>query len=204
MTMYPTLACALRTDTGSNAARKLRQQGLLPATVYGHGVAVSLVLNQHHFSVIEHASQSGSQLVNLSIDGKDSGLVVVKTVQRNTLKRTLLHVDFQRISLQEQLHVTVSVVLEGEAVGVKEGGMLEMPMHALHLRCEAGVVPDNVTHDISAMKIGDTLEAGVFVLPAGCILLDRPEECVALIRPPIRTPAPAPAPETEPAPTPTE
>jgi large subunit ribosomal protein L25 len=168
--------------------------------VYGHGLPVSLVLDQHHFSFIEHGSQSGSQLVNLSIDGKDSGLAVVKTVQRNSLKKTLVHIDFQRISLQEQLHVTVSVVLEGEAIGVKEGGMLEMPMHALHLRCEAGEVPDTVTHDISAMKIGDTLEAGAFVLPAGCVLLDRPEECIALIRPPMRTATPA---ET-PAPTPTE
>ncbi len=190
MTTYPTLTCSLRTDTGSNAARKLRHQGLLPASVFGHGASVSLVLDRHHFGLMEHASHSGSQLVNLTIDGQDSGLALVKAVQRDTLRHTPLHVDFQRISLQEQLHVTVSVVLEGEAAGAKEGGMLEIIMHALHLSCAAGVVPDSLTYNISAMAIGDTLEAGAFVLPAGCTLLDRPEECVALIRQPIRTATP--------------
>jgi len=187
MTTYLTLTGTLRTSFGSNASRKLRHEGLLPATVYGHGDPISLVLNQHHFSAVEHASHSGSQLVNLSIDGKDNGMVLVKSVQRHALKRVPVHVDLQRISLQEELQVVVNVVLEGEPVGVREGGMLEATMHALHLRCAASLVPDNVTHDISAMGIGDTLEAGAFALPAGCTLLDRPEECVALIRAPIRT-----------------
>lgn len=192
MTMYPTLTCSLRTDTGSNAARQLRHQGLLPATVYGNGDAVSLVLNLRHFYTIEHASTSGSQLVTLSIDGKDSGLALVKSVQRDALKRTPTHLDLQRVSLQQQLHVTVSVVLEGDPVGVAEGGMLKIAMHALHLLCAADKVPDNVTHDISTMKLGDTLEASAFVLPEGCTLLDRPEECVALVRQP-RTSATATA-----------
>jgi len=189
MTTYPTLSCALRTDIGSNASRKLRHKGLLPGSVFCHGAPISIVLDRHHFAGIEHLSSSGSQLVNLSIDGKDSGLVLVKAVQRDTFKRIPLHVDLQRVSLQEQLHVTVSVVLEGEAIGVLEGGMLEITMHALHLQCAAGVVPDNLTYDISAMKIGDTLDASAFTLPDGCTLLDRPEECVALIRQPIRSAA---------------
>jgi len=200
MTTYPTLACSRRTGTGSNATRKLRQQGLLPATVYGHGAPASLVLDRRHFAIIEHASSSGSQLVNLSIDGADGGLALLKAIQRDTLRRVPTHVDLQRISLLEELHATVTIVLTGEPIGVKEGGgMLETPMHALHLRCAAGVVPDNVTYDISDMKVGDTLEASVFALPDGCVLLDRPEECVALIRPPIRTAvvAETPAPVAE-------
>lgn len=189
MSLYPTLTGTLRANTGSNAARKYRHQGLLPATVYGHGTVESLLLDQHLFTSIAHASHSGSLLVSLVIDGKDGGLVLVKNVQRDALKRTPMHVDLQRISLLEKLHVSVSVVLEGEPIGVKEGGMLEITMHALHLACAAGVVPARLTHDISDMKIGDTLEASAFVLPDGCTLLDRPEECVALIRPPLRVAA---------------
>jgi large subunit ribosomal protein L25 len=166
----------------------MRHQGLLLATVYGHGVPVSLVLDQHHFGAIARESSSGSQIVTLSIDGKEGGLALVKNVQRDALKKTPLHLDLQRISLQQQLHVTVSVVLEGEPVGLQEGGMLEIAMHSLHLSCAAGAVPDKVTHDISAMHMGDTLEASAFVLPEGSILLDRPEECVALIRQPRTAP----------------
>lgn len=196
MTVYPTLNCLPRTALGSNAARKLRQQGLVPTSVFGHGDPVSLTASQHDFSVIAHASHSGSQLVNLLIDGQDSGLVLVKAVQRDPIKQTLLNLELQRVSLQEELQATVVVVLEGEPAGVKEGGMLETTLHALHLRCAASLVPDNVTYDISAMQIGDTLKAGAFALPAGCTLLDRPDECVALIRAPIRTTATDAAAET--------
>lgn len=185
MPTYPTLTCSLRTGIGSNAARQLRQQGLLPATVFGHGAPVSLVLDQHHFITIERKCNSASQFVNLSIDGQDGGLALVKTVQRNSLKKTPLHLDLQRISLQEQLHVAVSVVLKGEPIGVQKGGMLEIAVHALNLSCAAGVVPDSLTYDISTMEIGDILEASAFVLPKGCTLLDSPIECVALIRQPV-------------------
>lgn len=186
MTTYPTLSCVRRSDTGSNAARKFRQQGLLPATVYGHGAPVSLVLDQHHFALVMHEGHSASQLVTLSIDGTESGMVLVKGVQLDAMRKKPLHVDLQRVSLQEQLQVSVPVLLEGEPIGTREGGTLELIVHALHLSCAAGLVPEHITHDISAMKIGDTLDAGALVLPQGCTLLDHPEECIALIRPPVR------------------
>lgn len=187
MTTYSTLTCERRIGTGSNASRKLRSQGKLPATVYGHGAPLSLVLDLHEFTVVERASDSGSQLLQLSIDGAESALVLVKSVQRNTLKRLPIHVDLQRVSLTEQLQVTVNVQLTGDPAGVTLGGRLEVILRALHLSCAAGSVPDNLTHDISAMGIGDTLDAGAIALPDGCVLLDKPEERVALIRQPLRT-----------------
>ncbi len=196
MTMYPTLTCSSRTGTGTNSSRQLRHQGLIPASVYGHGDPVSLVLELRQLSVMLHESSSGSQLVNLLIDGKDSGLALVKSVQREAIKQIPLHLDLQRISLKEKLQVTVTVVLEGEAAGVAMGGMLDISMHTLHIRSAAGTVPDNVKHDISAMMIGDILEAGAIELPKGCELLDNPTECVAHIRQPLRVVAEAAPEET--------
>lgn len=184
MATYPTLSCATRTEIGSNAARQLRHQGLLPATVYGHGEPLSLKMDRHHFSVLEHASKSGSQIVVLEIDGVESGIVLVKKVQRDMIKMTPLHVDFQRISLSEELQVVVSLVPEGEPVGIATGGTFELVLHSLHIRCAADKVPDSISFDVSAMNIGDTIEAGAIALPEGCTLLDRPEECVALVRQP--------------------
>lgn len=186
MATYPTLSCATRTEIGSNAARQLRHQGLLPATVYGHGDPLSLKMDRHHFSVLEHASKSGSQIVVLEIDGVESGIVLVKKVQRDMIKMTPLHVDFQRISLSEELQVVVSLLPEGEPVGIAAGGMFELVLHSLHIRCAADKVPDSISFDVSAMNIGDTIEAGTIALPDGCTLTDRPEECVALIRQPLR------------------
>jgi len=187
MSTYPTLACSLRTGTGSNASKQLRHKGLVPASVYGHGDPLALTLDLRLFNVVMHESHSGSQLVNLTIDGKDSGLALIKSVQREAIKQTPLHIDLQRISLKEKLHVTVNIILSGEAEGVKAGGMLQTTLHSLHLLSAAGTVPDNVTYDISDMKIGDMLEAGAITLPKGCELLDSPTETVAQIRQPLRT-----------------
>ena len=186
MSTYPTLACSLRTGIGSNASKQLRHQGLLPASVFGHGDPLSLTLDLRQFNVVMHDSHSGSQLVNLTIDGVDSGLALIKAVQRETLKRTPLHLDLQRISLKEKLHVTVNVILLGESVGVKEGGVLLTTVHSLHLLSAADTIPDNVSFDISHMKIGDMLTAGEITLPEGCELLDSPTENVAQIRQPLR------------------
>ncbi|MHB9132548.1 MAG: 50S ribosomal protein L25 [Armatimonadota bacterium] len=182
MTLYPTLTCTSRTSIGSNAVRKLLQQGLLPATIYGHGAPASLVMEQRDFIIACRTGHSGSQIMRLTVDGQDGGLALVKNVQRHVTKYTPVHLDLQRISLQEKLHITVSIVLEGEAAGVALGGVLEMNTHALNLRCAATAVPESITHDISDLQVGGTLLAGQLVLPEGCELLDRADELVAVIR----------------------
>ncbi len=182
MTMYPTLTCALRTGTGSREARKLRHQGLVPATVYGHGAAVSLTLDVRHFGAIQHANHSGSLIVSLLVDGKDDGLALVKAVQHAPIAKLPTHVDLQRISQHESLQVSVKLFLEGEAAGVVAGGVLEIISHAVNLRCPASSVPDSLKHDLTEMQIGDTLLAGQLILPAGCVLLDPEDTPMATLR----------------------
>ncbi|HEY3377078.1 MAG TPA: 50S ribosomal protein L25 [Armatimonadota bacterium] len=196
MTTYPTLTCVSRTEIGSQAARKMLRQGQIPATVYSNGDPVSLMMDRRHFASVERAGQSGSQIVRLTLDGADAGLVLVKAIQRDLLKHFPTHIDLQRISLQQYLEVNVPVHLEGEPAGVHEGGVFEVTLHALNLRCMASAVPESLTHDISTMQVGDTLTAGQIVLPEGCELSDRPEECLAIIRQKLGVAA---APEAAPA-----
>ena len=182
MPTYPTLTCALRTGIGSHAANKLRHQGLLPATVYGHGLAAALVMNQRDFSAIEHANRSGSLIVSLVVDGKDDGLALVKAVQHAPIAKLPIHVDLQRISQHESLAVVIQVLLEGEPDGVLLGGVLETIAHAINVRCPASSVPENLKHDISEMQIGDTLLAGQVLLPEGSALIDPADTPLAIIR----------------------
>ena len=181
MTTYPVLSCSLRDSFGGAASRRMRLQGQVPAIVYGHGESVSLTLERRHFSSIEQAL-AGAQIVRLSIDGVDGGLALVKKVQRDVLKRIPSHIDLQRVSLQQSLQVSVSIVLDGDAAGVLLGGVLEMTMHALNLRCAASAVPEVLRHDITNLQVGEPLLAGHLQLPEGCELLDRAEECIAVIR----------------------
>jgi len=182
MSTYPTLTCASRTGTGSREARKLRHQGSLPATVYGHGLAASLVLDQRHFGAIVHANHSGSLIVRLAVDGKDDGLALVKAIQHAPIAKLPIHVDLQRISQHEALHVSVQVQLEGDPAGVQLGGVLESIAHAVNLLCPASSVPESLKHDVSEMQIGDTLTAGQLLLPEGCKLVDPADTPLAIVR----------------------
>jgi large subunit ribosomal protein L25 len=182
MTTYPTLTCSLRASTGSNAARQMRRRGQLPANVCGHGDPLLLQMEHLQFLTMTRGGNAGSQIVKLTIDGVDGGLAMVKRVQRDTVHKCFLHVDLQRISLTEDLHYTVAVVLEGEPVGLTEGGKLEVINQTIHLRGIAGAVPESLTFDISEMKVNDTLTAGQLALPEGCVLDMLPEACIAAIR----------------------
>ena len=113
--------------------------------------------------------------------GVDAGLALVKQVQVNTLHKQIMNIDLQRISLVDELHISLAVVLTGEPVGLHTGGLLDIERHSINVRCLASAVPEQITHDISGLDIGDLLTAGQLQLPEGCILADKPEECIAVV-----------------------
>ncbi|MEI6519643.1 MAG: 50S ribosomal protein L25 [bacterium] len=182
MTTFPTLSCSLRTSTGSNVARQMRQKGLLPATVYGHGASVSITMEQKHFVKVALTGNSGSQIVHLDVDGTDGGLALVKNVQKNMLAHVLTHVDLQRVSLTDSLQIPVPLVLDGDAAGVLIGGVLDVYIFVLNLKCAASAVPESIHYDISNLQVNEHLTVSQIPLPEGCELLDRPEDTIAVIR----------------------
>ncbi len=125
---------------------------------------------------------TGSQIVQLNVDGVDSGLALVKAVQRNLLKHVLTHVDLQRVSLSDSLQIPVPLILDGDAAGVLIGGILDVNIFVLNLRCVASAVPESIHYDISNLQVNEHLTVSQIPLPAGCELLDRPEDTIAVIR----------------------
>lgn len=178
---YPTLAVELRPDTGSGTARRLRRSGFAPAVIYGHGESLSVTLKSKTFREMVSVDQYGSMIVKLSLDGTDAGLALVKNVQVNTLHKVIMNIDLQRVSVNEQLNISLPVVLTGEPVGVHAGGILEIERHAINVRCVASAVPEQITFNISELNIGDHLSAGQLQLPEGCELMDKADECIAIV-----------------------
>ena len=94
--------------------RALRREGLLPAVIYGSHISpVAISLNFHDAS-LALAKISSSQLVNVDVAGA-SHTVLVRERQRNPVTGTLVHVDFQAVSLTEKLRVNVGLQFRGEA-----------------------------------------------------------------------------------------
>src|SRR5687767_15616107 len=110
MSQAVTLKVTPRAQSGSRAAAKLRKQGLVPAVVYGHkqdNVSVSVSAEDLDRLIrIQHA-----RVLDLELDGK-SETVLIREVQWDHLGKTMLHVDFARVSATDRVKVTVPVELK--------------------------------------------------------------------------------------------
>jgi large subunit ribosomal protein L25 len=191
----------LRTKTGTGVSRRLRIADMVPGVVYGKGldpVTVSIKVRD----LQEAISGAGGQnnLITLIGGGSlDQDIAIVADIQRDPLKRTIKHVDLHRINPNEKLRVTVPVVLTGTAIGVKEGGLLDLAHHELHIECLPGNIPDSITIDVSDLKINHSIHVNEIPLPEGISVLDQPKIPVVSVLGRVKeeeeeeTPAAAPA-----------
>jgi large subunit ribosomal protein L25 len=181
-----TLEAATRTKSGKGVARKLRAGGKIPAVVYGKDeepVALEMEYDRFHNAMKDTSGEN--LLINLSIDGADSGKkALIKEIQRDPVDGHLLHIDFMHISMTEKIRVTVPVVLEGTPEGVKNfGGIISWVIRHLDVFCLPRDIPDKITLDVTELKIHDSIHVKDIV--AGDFeILENPERTVVSIVPP--------------------
>ncbi|HEY5791652.1 MAG TPA: 50S ribosomal protein L25/general stress protein Ctc [Chthoniobacterales bacterium] len=166
------LSARPRTEVGSNAAKKVRSRGSIPANIYGKGSEpFHLEINQKAVEqVLAHASGENI-LVELEIEdqGKTTNrLSLIQEVQHHPVRRDVLHVDFHAVSATETLEAEVPIEPVGEADGVKNsGGILQQNLRSLAIECLPKDLPDHLNVDVSALKLGDSIHVRDLVLPAG-------------------------------------
>jgi large subunit ribosomal protein L25 len=164
----------IRQTRGKRNARRLRQAGLIPAVLYGHGeetLALSVPAEE-----LDAAVRHGSRLFQLAGEVKQQAFV--REVQWNTWGTHVVHADFARVSAHEKVEVDVPVELRGEAPGVKEGGIIEHALHQIEVECEATAIPEKIQVNINNLNLDDAVTAADLELPAGVRLLTDPESLV--------------------------
>ncbi len=161
--MSDSLEVASRDVTGTRACRKLRQEGKIPAILYGHGEeCVDLTVTRE---AVESMVRHGSRTVELR--GAVTTPALVRELQWNTYGTEPLHVDFLRIDLAEKILVTVPVELRGECPGVKAGGTFKHVLHELEVECTAQTIPETVVAHIAHLEAGGVVKVKDLQLPAG-------------------------------------
>jgi large subunit ribosomal protein L25 len=173
----------LRSKTGKGISRQLRMADMVPGVVYGKGMDPIAVSIKHRELRAATAGEGGqNNLITLVGGGSlDQAMAIIVDLQRDALKGTYKHVDLHRVNMSEKLRVTVPVVLKGDAIGVKEGGLLDLGHHELHVECLPGNIPDHIEIDISQLRIAQSLHVGELVLPEGVKVLDNPKTPVVSI-----------------------
>lgn len=173
----------LRSKTGKGISRQLRREEMVPGVVYGKGmdpVAVSIKYRDLQAAMGGDGGQN-NLITLVGGGGLDQSMAIIADLQRDVLKGTFKHVDLHRINMNEKLRITVPVVLKGTAAGVKEGGLLDLAHHELHVECLPGNIPDHLEIDITELAISDSIHVGEIVLPEGVRLLDNPKTPVVSV-----------------------
>ena len=170
----------VREETGKGISRRLRMKGMVPAIVYGKEMdAVPAVVNEKELAKAIAGEGGRNRILTLKGDkALDGKLVIVSDLFRDCLKGTLLHVDFHKINLSEKVKVPVAVSITGTAIGVKEGGMLDVIMHAIEIECLPNQIPEHIEVDVTNLDIGDSFHVSDLKVSAGVKVLDDPNGTV--------------------------
>jgi large subunit ribosomal protein L25 len=165
--------------TGSSASRRLRAEGQIPGVLYGHGMdSLSIAVDRRELRNALTGPAGVNALIHLQIDGT-AHPTIVKSLQRDPLKRNVAHVDFVVVSLDEDIEISVAFHLEGEAKAVlSEGGLVDPAVDTITVRTTPRNVPGAFTYDVSDMQIGDVVRAGELTMPEGVELVDDPEMAI--------------------------
>jgi large subunit ribosomal protein L25 len=158
----------VREMTGTRDAVRLREQGKLPAVVYGHKKEpVSIILDAHEFVENLH---HGHRIFKIDIDGKKD-TILVKDLQYDYLGKDVIHADLMRVNLSERVKVEVMIELRGTAEGTHMGGIVEEMMNAIEVECEVKDIPEVLPVIIKDLKLNEVLHAGQVELPEGMTLV---------------------------------
>jgi large subunit ribosomal protein L25 len=170
------LKAELREHIGSKAVQKIRQNGRIPAIVYGHKQEpVAISLNAHDFVEGLH---HGHRLMDIQV-GRKKQKMIVKELQYDYLGKNIIHADLMRVDVTESIRVTVPIELKGTAAGSHEGGIVEGHADHLEIECRATDIPEVVAVSVKELHVGGVLHAGDIELPSGVKLISSPEMLLA-------------------------
>lgn len=178
------LAIEVREGRGKGVSRKLRASGRIPGVCYGATDAPrSIQLDPHVLDRMITRSAAGvNTLIDLKGAGLDGKVVLVKELQRDPVKGTLLHADFYAIDADKTVEVEVPIHLFGTPVGVElGGGILEHTLREVELECLPRAIPEEVRADVSGLQLGDSLHVRDLVLPEGVTLVSDPDLSVVSV-----------------------
>jgi len=146
----------IRKEIGKQAAKKLRKEERIPAVLYGHKEKpVPIWVASKDLKMLFKNLTSESETFTLDVEGKKR--VLIKEIQHDPITSALLHIDFQHLHKGEKIKAKVPIVLEGEAIGIEQGGILDHILREVTVEALPSDIPSNFTLNITDLKIGSPL-----------------------------------------------
>ncbi len=155
--MRLTLEAKIREKTGKNFAKKLRKEGKIPGTVYGAlEQPISIWVEEKRLNEVINKLRGRLLLVDLKM-GKEKFPSLIKSLQRDSLSDRFIHVDFIHLHKGESIHANVPVILKGEPVGLKKGGILDHNLYEIEVKGTLENLPHHIEVDVSELDVGESI-----------------------------------------------
>ena len=168
--MEITIVASKREGKGTGASRRLRRAGSVPGVVYGAGKdAVSIEFDHKALFLQFRHEAFHASILTLDLEGKKES-VLLRDYQMHPVRNTIQHIDFQRVSATEKIHVKVPFhFINAEiAPGVKVGaGVVTHIQTEADVSCLAKDLPEFIEIDLANMEVGQTIHLSEIKLPKG-------------------------------------
>ncbi|MCU0642902.1 MAG: 50S ribosomal protein L25 [bacterium] len=178
------LHAEIREITGKEYAKKLRQQGKIPGIFYAQDeAAIPITLDAQNATKVL-TSKGG--LIEIQIGSKKKRKAIIKEVQTDPVRQSLVHVDVMGVQLKVKITIEVPIHFLGEAIGVKEqGGILHQYFREIEVNCLPLDIPDHIDIDVSNLKLGDSIAIRDLSIPNVEILGDPQQHVVSVMAPTV-------------------
>ncbi len=173
---------AHKRSAGNVAA--LRKGGRLPGVVYNRDLNLTVSVDGREFDKV-FRSQGTSSIIDLAVEG-ETHAVLVKQVQMDKRRRLPTHVDFYAVTEGQVVDVHIPIEFTGTALGVREGGMLDVHRREVHVEVMPRLIPNRIEVDVSELEIGDSIHIADVapLLPSEARILDDMDRTVLTVVPP--------------------
>jgi large subunit ribosomal protein L25 len=177
-----TLTATPRTGSGTPTARRLRAEGHIPGILYGRGMEpISVTVERREFRL----ALSGPAGVNTVLDlhvGGNSYPAVVKELQRLPIRRTVNHIDFLQVNMNEEITVHIAFRIEGESKAVAAmGGLVDPTVDSIEVSCTPTDMPNEFVVDVTDMQPDTVIRLSDIPMPKGVTPLGDPDMAVVTV-----------------------
>ena len=156
--MVTVLEAKERTDFKNSSTRRIREEGNIPAVINGDNNSKPIFINSIDFiKTIRETGRNG--VIDLVVNNERYS-VMLNEIQKDPLKGEFVHADFLIVNMNTKVDVDVNVHLVGNAIGVKDGGVMQQSIHQLSITALPKNIPQTLDVDVSEVEVGQTVLVG--------------------------------------------
>lgn len=167
-----------RENVGRKGAEELRRNGRIPGVIYGGQSQVPFSVSRNDWDKI--VARPDTLQINIEVAGKTYS-TIIQEQQQNPVTDLVTHVDLLELTPGKEVRTTLPVRTVGVSEGVRSGGKLMINYRKVRISGKPEAIPDEITVDISAMKIGDMIRVRDIKLD-GCKVLEAEASAIVSVQ----------------------